>query len=67
MCGGEVFWNKARGPMQEFLPSLFRECQEPLWANFKAEYRFRQCQAEHRGFSPWLCPHVFPLGLVWSC
>ena len=45
----------------------FRECQEPLWAKFKAKYRFRQCQGEHTGFSSWLGPHVFPLGLVWSC
>ena len=39
-------------------------CQEPLWAKFKAKYRFRQCQGVHTGFSSWLGPHVFPLRWV---
>ena len=41
--------------------------QEPLWATFKAKYRFRQCQGVHTGFSSWLGPHGFPLRWVWSC
>ena len=42
-------------------------CGEPLWAEFRAKYIFRQCQGVHTGFSSWLGPHVFPLRWVWSC
>ena len=43
----------------------FRMCHGPLWAKFRAKYRFRQCQGAHTGFSSWLGPHVFPLTWLW--
>ena len=43
------------------------KCQGPQWTKFDVRYRFRRSQGMHTGCSSWLCPHGFPLRLVWSC
>ena len=54
-------WNKKEVSFFFDQIGQFIMCHGPLWAKFRAEYGFRQCQGVHTGCSSRLRPHGFLL------